>query len=317
LESATAEIGNPEGEAGQAAEGAAPATETPDNPESAAGSEAAEGAETPEGEQTTDEEVLPLDLRGLDRDKIAPELRPMYDQLVATYKSMQAGLTPKLQEGAAAIEAKTVLEQQVEALTAQVTALKGGQPQVQAAADPNDESIYYAGLGAPITPAMLMAEDAAPDTLLGYIDQRATVMARKIGRQVIDMLAPQVQQVAQTVSSRDEAAALSEVNAFFAANPDVEPYRAEMSQLYAAGVAATIEEAADRVRAYHLGDKKVTQAFELGAAAAKERAEQVRDNQGRFAVPSGATKPAGGASLLPKGAPLKDVLAAATADIPG
>jgi hypothetical protein len=249
----------------------------------------------------------------MDRESVPPELLPTYDALVDAYKSIQKGLTPKLQEAAAAVEERDALAAQVEALTAQVAAIGTlGQPQY---ADPSDESQFYSGLGNPLSFDAVLASDD-PKALHEYIEQRTMVNARKVGKQIIDFLGPQVGQVAQTMSAQQESAMATIANNFLAANPDVAPFRGEIGRMLSSGLASDMDDAAAKVRAIHFSAKQTTEAFELGAKARAARDEQVRDNKGRFSVPAGSTASKGGPALSPE-ASVRDILTAATADIAG
>jgi hypothetical protein len=289
---ATKDMSDPEPETGQAATEAAPVEDAQDTAKSEE-SATTEASESPaESAETPGEDYLPLDLRGYDRDTIPDELKPTYDRLVDAYKSMQSGLTPKLQEGAKAKEERDVLASQVEALSARIEALTGQQGQADPAA------WLTAGLKGISWADVKRSDD--PDMYAEWVREQAVIEGRRAANEVIaglvGVLSPRLMAVENTVgefTAEQSRVAVRQVEAFFKANPDVEPHRLDIATLIEAGLAEDIEDATEKVRAMKFGPEREAKVLAAALEAAKVRSKTVEDNQEQFSVPAASTSPKG------------------------
>jgi hypothetical protein len=288
---AIAGLGDPEADAGQAA---APAEATDNATETAEqGTEVPTDQKADDGkaDETTDEEHLPPDLRGLDRESMPDELKPHYDRLVETYKSMQRGFTPKLMEGAAAKKEAESLASQVEELTSRLEALTN-QPVKQDPQDPN--AWLMQGLRG-ISWADVKASDD-PDLYAEWVREQGVIEGRRAASEAlasfVSVLAPRLTAVEETVQSftqAEYARELKSVDAFFSENDDVVPFRGDMATMIEAGLATDIADAAEKVRAIRLGPQREAATFKAAIDAAKNKQREVEGKQDQFSVPASST----------------------------
>lgn len=271
-------------------EGVASTDETSDASTETPADEGASTEETPE----VVEEAAPvaLDLSGIDRDSLTPEMQVQYDRMVQQGKLMNAGFTQKMQKLGLEGEAKSALELEVADLRSRLETLQAPPAiaeQVQADGEPD----YYEGLGEPITPAMVKASDD-PDLFFRYTQQVAEVAARKAQYAFAMQVLPEIQAVRDQSEQQRTYEAAQSLSTFFSANADLEPFRAEMASAMQAGFAHTLEEAGEVVRARHFAPQREADAYRLGEAQAEARHQAASKNKDSFSVPASSTAPGSG-----------------------
>jgi hypothetical protein len=287
-------------EGGQAAP-AAPAAPAADNQPATepAAAPAAPAGETPPAAATPS--PLEAALEGIDPEQLSPEMRAVYDRFIEQDKARHADYTRKTQ---ALAEQRKALEAQQAPAPAAPAAAAPAQPQTPG----DEEAELYAALGIQRVSYEEAIESQNPTMLKAYIDGQAQVQALRMTRLMYGMVAPEVQQVTASVQATQDAVWAREVSTYMNSHPELEPYRQEMGQLVTAGY--PLEEAGAFVGARYLEPERLAQAVQFGRSAAVERTEKVRDAQGRFSTPSGATKPAGTVKLS-QDAPTGDIMMAA------
>jgi hypothetical protein len=139
-----------------------------------------------------------------------------------------------------------------------------------------------------------------PDLYAKWVTEQAIIEGRRAANEaltaLVGVLQPRLMQVETTVqefTAEQLRSEVSKVNAFFAENSDVEPYRNDIATLIEAGLASDIADGADKVRAMHFGPKREAEILAAALAEAKVKQADVADRQDKFSVPAASTSPKG------------------------